>query len=168
MKKLPILTLAMCALGVIFTTSASAHVLITEPGTSVGAILHIQPDDDPVAGEPSSLFFDVQGTLVQGQKNKVTITDEAGSIVEPPITTQQNSITTEHTFPSQGVYIIQLTIGEHTLTQSQRVSRGAIVNTIDTDRHQIAEIGLLVSATAVIVLGIVAINRRNTILENSK
>ncbi len=38
------------------TRSAYAHVLKTDG--SIGAVLHISPEDDPVAGEDSSFFFD--------------------------------------------------------------------------------------------------------------
>ncbi len=37
---------------------AEAHVLKTDG--SIGAVIHINPDDDPVVGEPASFFFDLK------------------------------------------------------------------------------------------------------------
>jgi hypothetical protein len=57
--------LAVVVVGaVLFTSSASAHVLKVD-GT-IGAVLHVEPDDDPVAGTPSKLeleFDDTTGTF---------------------------------------------------------------------------------------------------------
>jgi hypothetical protein len=40
----------------ITATPAQAHVLITD-GT-IGAVLHVEPEDDPIAGAQSSFFFE--------------------------------------------------------------------------------------------------------------
>ena len=45
------LAIVLSAAGLLlYTPSVSAHVLITDTTKEIGAILHIQPDDDPVAG----------------------------------------------------------------------------------------------------------------------
>lgn len=54
MKKTIYLLLASCFL--ILASPVSAHVL--ESNGSIGAVMHISPDDDPVAGQPSGFFFE--------------------------------------------------------------------------------------------------------------
>lgn len=43
-----------------FSQKAYAHVLVSDESNTVGAVLHITPDDDPIAGESAHIFFDVQ------------------------------------------------------------------------------------------------------------
>src|SRR5947207_173429 len=39
-----------------FSGSVSAHILQTDK--NIGAVLHIDPEDDPIAGEQSGFFFE--------------------------------------------------------------------------------------------------------------
>lgn len=59
--KLFLTTVLMFFLTALFNThQVYAHVLKTDG--SIGAILHIDPDDDPVAGQSSGFFFDFKDT----------------------------------------------------------------------------------------------------------
>lgn len=44
----------------ILPSQASAHVLKSD--STVGAVIHVTPDDDPVAGEPTDFYFEFKDT----------------------------------------------------------------------------------------------------------
>lgn len=57
--------ICLIVLGVlILPASVSAHVLITDKNNQIGSVLHITPDDDPIAGQPSALYFDIESKNV--------------------------------------------------------------------------------------------------------
>ncbi len=57
------------ALVMVFTPSfAAAHVLSTDG--SVGAVMHIDPEDDPIIGAPATFFFEFKDT-----KGKFSLSD---------------------------------------------------------------------------------------------
>lgn len=90
-----------------FTHSAFAHVLQTD-GT-IGGVLHIDPNDDPVAGEVSSFFFDLKDTA-----NKFTLSDCICKIAltSGKKTVYETTLSTDpfftYTFPDPGVYTLTL------------------------------------------------------------
>jgi hypothetical protein len=81
-KKILFISVVFIFLGI--TPSVSAHFLATDH--SMGVVLHTDPDDDPIAGSPTGLYFDVKDTtgkfvpttcectvlLYEGQKLLVT------------------------------------------------------------------------------------------------
>lgn len=169
-------TLAVCAVIISailgLTQSTSAHVLITDDTNSKGAVLHIMPDDDPVAGEPATLYFDTQTTF--GSRDSVTlrIKDAAGQETEVDTQIAGSLATATNVFPAQGIYDLEFTVrtGSNVdmYTQSQRVSRGAATSALDTKHYGWAEILLLASVLGCVVLAITAINNRKEIAQQSK
>ena len=107
MRKL-IIALAMAL--VLVPAKASAHVLISDTSRHVGAVLHITPDDDPVAGEPSGLFFDIQNTDVSHDNYSfsLTITNTEGEQALVPIIVSGTTVSASYVFPSQAAYTILL------------------------------------------------------------
>lgn len=152
----------LSALLIIFTAtifssqSAHAHVLITDDRKTQGAILHINPDDDPVAGKPSTFFFDMQEiALVKSPTAKLIINSD--SVQEEVEGTLDSSlIVFEYTFPTQGVYRLQFQVATddqtYTFTQPWRVSRGEAADTYEKTRHVWAEITLLLGGTSFALL----------------
>lgn len=98
-----------------FTASASAHVLESDNGVS--AILHIKPDDHPVASKPVPVNFlfsndvggfslnhyDVQLSLIQDGAVKFS------TAVKPLFFGSATEAETTATFPTAGVYTLRAT-----------------------------------------------------------
>ncbi|HRH31119.1 MAG TPA: hypothetical protein PK950_00435 [Candidatus Paceibacterota bacterium] len=85
---------------------ASAHVLKTD-GT-MGAILHIDPNDSPVAGEPASIFFDLKDSAnifaVENCVCVVSVLQSGESILEKTVT---RIAPVTYTFPERSIYTVQ-------------------------------------------------------------
>lgn len=90
----------------LFTASAGAHVLETE-GT-IGAVLHIDPDDDPIAGEKSGIYFEIKDKTNRFKAqdcNCRLIIERAGqTIYDQPFTRSEGG---EFTFPARDVYTVK-------------------------------------------------------------
>ncbi|HYH75287.1 MAG TPA: hypothetical protein VD735_04990 [Candidatus Saccharimonadales bacterium] len=153
---------------------ATAHVLIRDTRGATGAMLHINPDDDPVAGRQTTLYFDIQDQAVAAQDTQVdlVITDPAQLSQQVATKLRGTSIAATYTFDTRGLYQLQLTIWQqgkvlHRFEQSQRVTRGVTGATTVTPPAW-AEPGLLVSGVALVLTGIIAYNRRSSIIKYSK
>jgi hypothetical protein len=168
--------LLVAVIGVsLFPMSASAHVLVKDQTSGKGAILHVSPDDDPIAGERATLFFDIRDSSINptSSQARLTVTDAQGvaSVVSSDLL--GSSLSASYVFPRQGLYEIKLVITHNdkttlTFSQSQRVGRGTIgsVNTHSTPVW--AEIGILFTPMAIAFMAIIAFNRRRAINQYSK
>src|SRR3989344_782463 len=165
-KQTLIIVLVMCLVTAFITAvPVQAHVLLSDTRGEVGAILHVSPDDDPIAGQSSILFFDIQKDISAVESNDIqlTITDSTGQKTTAPVTKQGSYISSAYTFPSQAAYEIHLSIPQqHTtleFTAIQRVSRG-----ISTDRvaHEAiwAKTALVMGICSIAVACILAFNHR--------
>lgn len=152
-------------------STASAHVLLTDTTGSVGAILHIMPDDDPVAGESSDIYFDRQGAASKAAEVKLTVTSSEGDVSEVRLDTTNSLSTGEYTFPAQGVYELAFTSkgesGTYVFQQSQRVSRGVMVSGAATQQHIWAEALMVGSVVGFFALLVIMFNRRKQIAQQS-
>ncbi|MDL2341677.1 MAG: hypothetical protein QFB87_01185 [Patescibacteria group bacterium] len=107
------LTLAVVVAASLFNASASAHVLQSDNGVS--AILHIKPDDNPVAGKPVPVNFlfsnDVGGFSLNDYKVQLRLiqnkTVKFSSPVPPLFFGASTEGETMATFPEVGVYSLQ-------------------------------------------------------------
>lgn len=115
---------------------ASAHVLLTDG--SIGAVLHIDPDDDPIVNQPSSFFFDFKDTT-----NRINLLScdcqfeifaNGKQIYSQPIaSTNKTAATLTYTFPARSIYTVKVvgnptdgsSFSPFTLTDDVRVSRVA-------------------------------------------
>ncbi len=120
------------------TQPISAHVLQSDG--DVGAVLHIDPDDDPIANSPATLIFELKDRTDKFQPSNcdcsVTVLSEGKNIFSQAVF-QNNSEPTESsasilfTFPQKGVYQVVLagkpkqenTFQPFSLTYDIRVSR---------------------------------------------
>lgn len=173
MKKLVFLITSSFALAFAVNATAYAHVLINDTTDKKAAILHINPDDDPIAGQSSTIYFDIQDTLRQQLVSAhLTVTnnnDNASKVIQ---TTTNGSLTTaNYTFPVQGIYtlnfLVQTKNQRYTFQQTQLVSRGVSAATVKKAHHQWAESLLFASALSFVILAIIAFNRRKSILGQS-
>jgi hypothetical protein len=96
-------------------TFVYAHVL--ESDGTVGATLHISPDDDPVAGELSGFFFEFKDKLNQFKPENcdciVSISANNREIFSQPLYLGNNepSLTNAslfYTFPTKGIYQLKV------------------------------------------------------------
>jgi len=153
--------------------SAAAHVLITDDTKTKGAILHINPDDDPIAGQASTLYLDTQDQLTKDKDVAVSllITDSTGKEITIPMKLSGTLAAADYIFPVQGLYHLsfKITSGSKTTVfeQSQRVSRGTAGSALDRPSHAWAEILALISGISIILLAIAVFNRRETIAKQS-
>lgn len=147
---------------------AKAHVLVTDQTGKNGAILHIVPDDDPIAGKEATLFFDTQNNLLE-DTSKVSLTisrDGSGESVSVETKVDGSLVSVNYTFSTQGVYQLRYEINGYVFEQSIRVSRGSTDTVINT-QHTWAE-GLLIGCGVLLAsLVIVAWNRRKDIARQS-
>lgn len=168
MKKLLLFT---CLLLVCISSDAAAHVLIKDGTGTKGAILHIRPDDDPIADEPATLYFDTQN--LQDSKVSVEIRNTRTGKIDKvsPVAMDGSLATLQYVFPTQGVYKLVFTVsGEdtYTFTKYQRVTRGISVDSSASSTHAWSEILFVASGIGLIVLFTTFLNRRKEIAANSK
>ncbi len=117
---------------------AYAHILKTDG--NIGAVLHIDPDDDPFVGQQASFFFEFKD-----KQNKFTpqncdctfsITEDGKEIFSQPLFQNNSSPSLDNasvffTFPEKNVYQVKVTgkpnpadaFQKFTLTYDVRVAR---------------------------------------------
>lgn len=172
MKKLSIAILLLLLATLASSQSASAHVLTQDAAKTKGAIVHIIPDDDPVAGKEATLYFDIQGELSSSDSSvQLSITNANGTKRFIPTTLEGSLASATYTFPTQGAYNLALTVSSNGTTyifsQPQRVSRGVTTNALDQPTYAWAEILLLASGIGFVMLIFTAFNRKRDIAEYS-
>lgn len=106
--------LLFCFFGFI-PTSVYAHLLKTDG--SIGAVLHIDPGDDPIAGLPSGFFLEFKdklGRFKPGNCDCKAIILKAGkqiysqSLIDQSSDNGGDSATFTFTFPSKGEYQLKI------------------------------------------------------------
>lgn len=133
---LVLLSFSCCVL--VFPTVISAHILQTD-GT-IGAVLHINPDDDPIANQQAGFFFEFKDTANKFTPDNCDCTfvvlENGKQIYSQPLfqNNEKPSLTNASvffTFPEKNVYQVQI-IGKpnrpnvfqtFTLTYDIRVDR---------------------------------------------
>jgi hypothetical protein len=113
MKKLTLLILLV--IYSIFPQVSFAHVLKTDE--SIGAVIHIDPEDDPIVGQPSNIYFEFKDRqdkfranecdckfIVLKNGEQVFMEPLFGNDSEPTLT----SSAVTYTFPEKNIYQIQL------------------------------------------------------------
>lgn len=119
-----------------FSRTAEAHSMLRDSIAEGGAILHVSPDDNPIAGEPASLVFETQDESMASNRStaKLVITDDEDNLMEVQASIRGRAVAVDYTFPRQGLYSLDLSVRQggqetHHFTASQRISRGAINGT---------------------------------------
>lgn len=160
-------------LGLIASPATFAHVLITDTTNTKGAVLHLTPDDDPIAGQPATLYLDVQDLQVN-KNGDASLVIRASDGSETKIIPRSSGalFTATYTFPTQGVYlltyIIQADAQTYTFTQSQRVSRGVSSQAMASSNYPWAQIVLVATGVSALLLVLLIVNRRKAIAQYSK
>lgn len=139
--------LAFVFIAITVSPAAQAHVLKFDNG--IGAVLHMDPQDDPVAGELTRFYFefsDKTGTFdaqtcdcsVEVSRNNVTLEKLAVR------TDSREALAAQFTFPLRGAY--QITVSgspknsgafpSFTLSYVVRVNKGAGIGQTNLDYRQ--------------------------------
>ncbi|MEP7166382.1 MAG: hypothetical protein ABI758_00205 [Candidatus Woesebacteria bacterium] len=92
-----------------------AHMLKTD--TTIGAVIHIDPDDDPYVGVPSDIFFELKDTTGRFRPENcncvVSIKQDDKVLDSFPLSGHDHATDLSHaaatyTFPQKGIYTITL------------------------------------------------------------
>lgn len=146
---------------------AFAHVLITDTTGTYGAILHVDPDDNPVAGQTSTLYLDTQA--LTGSVS-LTITSNTSSVVLAMHSSGSMS-EAHYIFPSQGVYNLVFTVHSshdtYQFKQSQLVSRGTVSQPLQTPHYEWARALLVGCIVVLALLLVIALGNRHEIARQS-
>lgn len=173
-----IIGLVFVAAVVFWPETTQAHVLLTDTKANIGAVLHINPDDDPIAGQTNQLYFDVQD---KGSKVRITysgyellINDELGKTAKPALEIANTTLIASYNFPRQGLYKLTLRskssyeqFQKVAMTYSLRVSRGTINPTETKEEYPLATVTAMGAGIALAVLAILAYNNRHLIARHS-
>lgn len=174
MKKLVLILLLNLTLPFLVTNFASAHVLITSDAGDSSMLVHINPDDDPIAGQSTEMFFDIRSNRINKDDYNFYLIISSDRYAPATINLEEvgkSYLRAEMSFPTQGVYKLELvarpTAGfEERFEFNQRVSRGVTLGTdVENEAYEWAEAGLIVSFCLSFVILILIINRRKQILE---
>lgn len=166
--------LIVLAVGTGISQNASAHVVVNSIDSDSSAILHIIPDDDPIAGEVANLMFDTQdGFLKESSEISLVIKDVSKqSEVTVPTRRDGSLVSADYTFPTQGAYIIKYTVATKGKTQvfeqDMRVSRGTQGSNQIAQKYAWAEGLLFAVAVLFLVLIVIGWNKRHEIFAFSK
>lgn len=152
--------------------TVKAHTLLTDTRGRAGAVLHVGSDDDPVAGEQSDLFYDIQRDSISSKTHSFTlaVTGPNGASAVP-VSVSGSSAAASYVFTAQGVYTLTLTVTPLTGDSSQvlvfqhvqRVSRGIVLSPTSQPDTTWAEIVAIISGCGLLVVGIFAFNKRKEI-----
>ena len=160
--------------GLVVSQVASAHVYVSSNDKASGAILHITPDDDPVAGQQSMIYFDANSNAYGSKVADVRLEsqNQSGEVTIVKTKTENGLSVARYTFPVQGIYNMRITTtasgGQRIFEYSQRVSRGVAGSVLDRPNHSWAEMVLITSGILLAIVIIVAVNRWHDILRQSK
>jgi|GEM_PF-2340693 len=116
MKRLRLLAgVVMLAMGIVLWQAVPAQAHVLKQSNGVGAVLHIAPDDDPVAGELTSIGLDFSSSVAGFNLDRyaVAVSIEGTSVTAstPPVSLQPDGSASLYgvakvTFPSPGAYNI--------------------------------------------------------------
>jgi hypothetical protein len=114
MKKIIVITFSLVCL-LLVPTQASAHFLATDK--NIGAVLHVDPNDEPIAGSQASFFFEFKDKENKFDPQSCDCTflikENGNEIYSQPLfqNNDKPSLTNAsvfYTFPQRDVYQIQV------------------------------------------------------------
>lgn len=128
MKRIVFLFLTIC-LSLFCPATVAAHVLKVDG--SIGVIIHVSPDDDPIAGQESEFFFEFKDKEGKFSPEKcdcsISITTNGNEIVREQLFSTNTDASLKnanfsYVFPQKGVYIISLIGTPYTPDMFQKFS----------------------------------------------
>lgn len=175
MKKIVVLFLISHLALLISASPVNAHVLKTDG--SVGAILHVSPDDSPIAGALTDFFFelkDLDGKFKPENCNCVAQVLRGGDVlIDQPLFALNPSPTLDnasfrYTLPQKGVYTIRLTGEPKTegsferfvLSWDIRVDREATDNPPQNSTNWLAELAPYILGIGLFFLVLITLQKK--------
>lgn len=153
---------------------ANAHVL--ESDGTIGAVLHIDPDDDPIAGEETGIYFDFKDKTNRYKNEdcicQLVIEQDGQVIYEKPFTRPGGGT---FTFPSRGVYAVKAVgvpknagaFDTFKISYDVRVERAtAQENLIEKQPDNHKDVAYLVVGVLIVLFALAAV--RYKIVKNAK
>lgn len=156
---------------------ASAHVVIESQDRTAAAVFHVTPDDSPIAGKSSALFFDVRSQQASQQEMvsaELKVFHSDAEMVRVSARVDRGAVHVDYTFAVQGAYRLQLSVQYEDVVETfetvQRVSRGGAAAPAEESsvRYRGAELLLVVSVVATAVIVATVVTRRREILAASQ
>lgn len=150
------------------TMTAYAHVTVSDD-QGKGGVLHFDPDDNPKAGEVTTIYFDLEG--IDHALEKATLDIRLGSahLATVPLAVDSSELTSTYTFPEAGTYRLTFTVesgGENSVFDYERDVTGDSSETFLLSRPW--ALALLMGASAGLgVLVVVFVVRRAQIADQS-
>jgi len=135
-------SLLLASIIAIIPSVVFAHVLKSDG--DIGAIIHIDPEDSPIVGEPATFFFefkDKSGKLNLAQCDcMVTIANRGTQVLSQPLSSSSSSLNSpafQYTFPEKSLYTVVVkgspqlgaSFQAFTLSYDIRVDRGGDIET---------------------------------------
>ncbi len=157
--------------------SAMAHTLVKDSTNTVGAIYHITPEDDPIAGKTTAIYFEVESKidLNTSTVNLMISSRTSGFKQDIPVKIHDHTVSALFNFPVRELYFLRLSIvsndavhKEMTFTSSQQVTHSANDEHSDAIAPAWAKAGLTVTILATIFLFGLGYKRWHLIRQQSK
>lgn len=173
MKKF-ILLGVLCALALLPTDQASAHELVVDTARDKGAVLHIDPLDDPIAGKKSTIFLAIRNLPDAATAKGVLLVHNQRGTTQLAVARFHGSMAyADYTFPDQGNYTLTFVIktAGHTYTfrEDEHVARGVELagNTNTARQYKWANYLFAISIALIVSVCVVAWWRRKFIARAS-
>ena len=153
-------------------TDVSAHVLIRDESKTVGAVLHITPGDDPVAGESSTISLSINNASLRSSDSLLFVKNTTTGTTDALKYSQNNgALTAEYVFPSQGTYDLTIEARasdtkKYNFTYTQRVSKGLGTNT-DATTYPLARFGLFATSIVFLLTVFVVLKKKKDMASQS-
>lgn len=165
-----IFVVSMCSVVLLslWTPKASAHTLKVD-GT-IGATLHIDPNDQPVSGKTANIIITIEDSAHKYDPNNpqscncnLTISDQKSTLITLPLAASNGYSQLHYTFPHSGSYSLKvsgqpvgeanfqnfnMTFSTYVSTGADNIGAGASANMLQTYYPVIA----ILSFGAIIVL----------------
>lgn len=120
-------------------TPVFAHVLKTDG--NIGAVVHINPEDDPIAGEKTTIYFDVKDKEGKFSSENCLCIFKVSTKGQDIYMQTITGTVAEYTFPARDMYTLELkgtpkyegVFTPFTLTYDVRVERVTEINNTESD-----------------------------------
>jgi len=175
MKKLPVLlTVLFCFLAC--TPGVSAHIVLRDKNANIGALIHVNPDDDPVAGRPAQMNFSIDDSSATYRAPykaySLSVTGADGKSAQAVMSVTDTTVIGTYVFPSQGIYTLNLTAKAENgkiiaFRDVLRVSRGIVRVEVKEPEYPWATIVLWNAGIVFLALLAVFMANRRAIIKRS-
>lgn len=160
---------------VLLPKTVMAHDLVTDTSGKVGTILHFTPGDDPIAGQTTGIYYEVDGkTPLTNAVVTLVIRSDSGGIVESiPVEIKNQSVSAAFNFPIRGLYYLELSVTTNSqdivvFDSTQRITQSLNGSDPVNKSPTWAKAGLVFSVWVFILLLITGVKRRKLVIKQSR